>query len=218
MNVTTAGGSRLTLPMMLDWGERLAVAGLFLWIVHSKIGAHEINWFFWLYCLSEGLVVGFILARRGTDKVTPRPLDWFLAISATMLPMFASASPPWEPGRYQFMNPVMNVGTAIYIVGACWQIWAKLTLRRSFGIVAANRGVKISGPYRYMRHPMYFGYLLTHIGMLLNGPNLWNVGLYTAAWIVQIWRLLAEERLLKEDASYQEYTQRTRYRLIPGVF
>jgi protein-S-isoprenylcysteine O-methyltransferase Ste14 len=218
MNVTTLGGQRLSLPFLLDWGERLAVAGLFAWIVHAKTAAHEVNWFFWLYLLSEGLVVGFILARRGTDKVTPRPFDWFLAISATLLPMFVSANPPVEAARFQVFASIVSVGTAIYVVGACWQIWAKLTLRRSFGIVAANRGVKSSGPYRYMRHPMYFGYLMTHIGMFIVSPNLWNIGIYAFAWLFQIMRLMAEERLLTEDATYQEYTQRTRYRLIPGVF
>ena len=218
MFVTIAGGSRLSLAFVLDWIERLAVASLFIWMVSAKIMAGEINWFLGLYCLSEGVVVAFILVRRGTDKVTPRPFDWLLAISATVLPMFASSSPHYLGALLPFLHPLLKFGLAAYLVGAAWQIWAKLTLRRSFGIIAANRGVKVSGPYRYMRHPMYFGYLMTHIGMLLVAPVTWNIAVYAAAWLAQVLRLLAEERLLKEDASYREYTDRTRFRLIPGLF
>ena len=65
-----------------------------------------------------------------------------------------------------------GIAEAITISGFVLQLSAKLTLRRSFGVVAANRGVKASGPYRLVRHPMYAGYALTHVGFLLAGPNL----------------------------------------------
>ena len=58
----------------------------------------------------------------------------------------------------------------------------------------ANRGVVIYGPYRYMRHPMYFGYLLNHIGLFLLRPTDFNLAIYVIAWSMQITRLLAEER------------------------
>jgi protein-S-isoprenylcysteine O-methyltransferase Ste14 len=104
------------------------------------------------------------------------------------------------------------------LIGNIWQAMAKLVLRRSFGIAPANRGVKISGPYRLMRHPMYFGYLLTHIGILILMPSLWNLAIYAVAWFAQIFRLLAEERLLGEDENYRAYQSQVRYRLLPGLF
>ena len=45
------------------------------------------------------------------------------------------------------------------------------TLGRSFGIVAANRGVKTRGPYRLVRHPAYFGYLMSYLGYVAENPS-----------------------------------------------
>jgi protein-S-isoprenylcysteine O-methyltransferase Ste14 len=90
----------------------------------------------------------------------------------------------------------------LMVVGLCLNTAAKLTLRRSFGVVAANRGVKVSGPYRLIRHPMYAGYALTQIGFLLSGPTLWNFTIYALAFSIQIARIRAEERILNNDPAY----------------
>ena len=45
------------------------------------------------------------------------------------------------------------------------------TLGRSFGIVAANRGVKTRGPYRFVRHPTYMGYLICYLGYVAENPR-----------------------------------------------
>lgn len=103
-------------------------------------------------------------------------------------------------------------------VGLVVSVAAKLTLRRSFGLVAANRGVIVSGPYRLVRHPMYAGYLMIHVGYLLSGPNAWNVFIYALTTGLQIVRILAEERVLKADPLYQQLCLKVRYRLVPLVF
>ena len=95
---------------------------------------------------------------------------------------------------------------------------AKIALWRSFGILPANRGVKTGGPYRLLRHPMYAGYLVTHVGFLVGFPSMQNTALYAAAFAVQVGRLLREEAILKEDPVYRNYAARVRYRLIPGLF
>jgi protein-S-isoprenylcysteine O-methyltransferase Ste14 len=107
---------------------------------------------------------------------------------------------------------------AVMVAGFALQFSAKLTLRRSFGVVAANRGVKASGPYRLIRHPMYAGYALTHVGFLLSGPALWNVAVYGATLAIAVRRILAEERVLREDEAYRALAAKVRYRLLPGLF
>jgi protein-S-isoprenylcysteine O-methyltransferase Ste14 len=95
---------------------------------------------------------------------------------------------------------------------------AKLTLRRSFGAVAANRGVKASGPYRFVRHPMYLGYILSQAGILLAGATIRNILVVASCWLFFVWRIEAEERLLAQDEAYRDFMARTRFRLVPGVF
>ena len=97
-------------------------------------------------------------------------------------------------------------------------IGAKLSLQRSFGLVAANRGVKVSGMYVFVRHPMYAGYMMTHIGFFLFAPTLQNFAVYAATWTLLIMRVFAEERILSQDVTYREFQSRVPYRLLPGVF
>ena len=102
--------------------------------------------------------------------------------------------------------------------GMMFQISAKVALWRSYGLIPANRGVKTGGPYRFVRHPMYFGYTLTHIGFLLGFPSLQNFLLYVSTFLIEVARLLREERILNQDSVYRDYATRVHYRLIPGVF
>jgi protein-S-isoprenylcysteine O-methyltransferase Ste14 len=164
-----------------------------------------------LLLASEGLVVLFILLRRPTHDISQRSGDWLLGLAGTLMPLLAIA-PQGAP------IVALPICEALMAGGFLLQLSAKLTLRRSFGVVAANRGVKASGPYRLIRHPMYAGYALTHIGFLLAGPVWWNFALYSATLTVAIRRILAEERILREDPAYGAFAAKVRYRLLPGLF
>lgn len=161
--------------------------------------------------VSEGVVVLFILLRRPTRDISRRGADWALGLAGTLLPLLAI------PPEGASLLPI-RLCEAIMIGGFALQLSAKLTLRRSFGVVAANRGVKASGPYRLVRHPMYAGYAMTHVGFLLSGPTLWNLAIYSTVIAIAIGRILAEERVLREDQAYGAMAARVRYRLLPFVF
>jgi protein-S-isoprenylcysteine O-methyltransferase Ste14 len=121
------------------------------------------------------------------------------------------------PAGVQPIAPA-TVCMAIIIAGLLLQVGAKMTLGLSFGVVAANRGVKVLGPYRLVRHPIYAGYTIAHIGGLLAMPSLTNAWLYGAALVLQIARIFCEERVLKEDIEYRAYAAHVHYRLVPGIF
>jgi len=164
-----------------------------------------------LLLISEGVVVLFILLRRPTEDISRRGGDWFVGLAGTLLPLMAIA----PEGRSLIAIAACET---VMIAGFLLQLSAKLTLRRSFGVVAANRGVKASGPYRIVRHPMYAGYALTHIGFLLSGPTWWNVAIYGSTLVIAVRRILAEERVLGVDPAYEALRQKVRYRLLPFVF
>ena len=87
--------------------------------------------------------------------------------------------------------------------------------------VQRERGhhVVSSGPYRYVRHPLYSGVTLFTVGTaLLLGS--WT-GLLLGAVIVAMlaWRAVGEERTLREQLEgYDDYASRVRFRLIPRVW
>ena len=82
----------------------------------------------------------------------------------------------------------------------------------------ALRGIQVSGAYRWVRHPIYAGYLLNHVAIFVTSPTLYNGIVYLCFYILQVARILLEERLLSQDASYQQYQQQVRYRILPGIF
>jgi protein-S-isoprenylcysteine O-methyltransferase Ste14 len=162
-----------------------------------------------LLLLSEGAVVILLLFRRPTADISIKIQDWIIAAAGTWLPLMVIKG--GEP-------MLGSLGPLLLLLGLVTQVAAKFTLLRSFGLVAANRGVKINGMYAFVRHPMYAGYMLTHIGYLLASPSLWNVGVYVAVWAFLIARMVAEENILGADPEYRKYAQRVRHRIVPGVF
>jgi protein-S-isoprenylcysteine O-methyltransferase Ste14 len=65
---------------------------------------------------------------------------------------------------------------------------------------------------------MYTGYILVHAGLLIADPNIWNVFIIFLCWSLLLWRINAEERLLRADPMYREMAERIRFRLIPGLY
>jgi protein-S-isoprenylcysteine O-methyltransferase Ste14 len=164
-----------------------------------------------LLIVSEGLPIIIIAVRGWSNTISDKPFDWVLAFMGASVPLLSA------PGNASAVIP-QQFAVLIMLTGTFVQISAKVILWRSFGIVPANRGLKIAGPYRFIRHPMYAGYTIAHIGFLLAVPSLWNTIIYSLALALQIARLLREERLLSCDPGYQEYSARVRFRLCPGVF
>ena len=123
--------------------------------------------------------------------------------------MRPAAVPPWAPA---------GICAGLMLVGLIFQVIAKLTLRLSFGMAPANRGLKIAGPYRIVRHPIYASYLIGQVGFFLLNPTLWNAAVYSIGLAVQILRIEAEERLLAHDSGFAAFRAQTRFKLVPGLY
>lgn len=79
--------------------------------------------------------------------------------------------------------------------------------------------VVTTGPYRFVRHPMYSGALLGIVATPLTLGSFWAELLVPPAFALFVVRLLAEERYLAERLpGYVEYLKKTRARLVPGVW
>ena len=196
-------------PRVLDRAEQGLILILWLGLLHRVL--LSLNGYAPLVLISETTVLIFVLIRRPTQAISLRLGDWLLAIAATAAPLMI------KPGLD--MAPALApVGVALVAGGNGVQALAKLSLRRSFGIAPANRGIKSDGLYRFVRHPMYAGYLAVHVGVLILMPSLFNLVLYAIGWWAQILRLRAEEGLLSGDPAYVAFMGKVRWRLVPGVF
>jgi protein-S-isoprenylcysteine O-methyltransferase Ste14 len=164
-----------------------------------------------LLLASEALVVALTLGRRAAGTVDR---SW----NARILTMLATFGPPLvAPMSMSALAPealtiaISSIGLMIVVVG-------KLSLGRSFGLSPANRGVVSTGLYRVVRHPIYAGYLITHLGFVIANPMNWNLLVLVVADVALILRAKCEERTLALDDSYRAYMGRVRWRIVPGVF
>jgi len=165
-----------------------------------------------LLLLSEtATFIIMLLSRRPTVRDW-NPLTVIFTLTATFLyPLFVDTA----PGR-QLIGE--GTGAAIQTIGLAWAVYAKLSLGRSFGLLPARRGIVVNGAYRWVRHPIYLGYFVTHMGFLLANLTLQNLVVYTALYAMQVYRILREEKVLSEDEAYTVYRRQVRYRAIYGLF
>ena len=157
----------------------------------------------------EGWAALLFLVRRPAAHISARPLAWIAAPVGSFAMLFAR---PNDAGLPQLPCELLQV------IGVALALVSLATLGRSFGLVAANRGVKHGGPYRFVRHPAYAGYLLAYVGYVLENPSAVNVALIFVSTAFQLLRIREEETLLTSDRRYQQYRSSVRYRLVPLVY
>jgi len=197
-----------------DIGEKAFILGLFALMatrVVQSIGSGG-TWLNLLQLSAEGLVVVLVLLRKPATELSLKPRDWALAIGATAAPLLV------KPAVHVAALAPVGICAGLMLTGLLFQVISKLTLRLSFGMAPANRGLKVSGPYRIVRHPIYASYLIGQVGFFLLNPSGWNTAIYAAGLALQILRISAEERLLAHDAGFAAFAAQTRYRLIPGLY
>lgn len=161
-----------------------------------------------LFVLLQVTVIISTLLHRSSHSGSAPWQDILLAWGGTLLPL-AMQSTASSPNA---------IGSLLVLVGVLLATGAVLSLGRSFGIEAANRGIQTHGLYRFVRHPIYAAYLPLIGGYLLAYPSVWNA-LVVAGWLLcQVARIKREEAVLSQDAQYQAYAERVRWRLIPGAW
>jgi protein-S-isoprenylcysteine O-methyltransferase Ste14 len=85
--------------------------------------------------------------------------------------------------------------------------------------IAEDQKVISTGPYAFVRHPMYAGSFPILIGTPLALGSWWGVSALIVIVPALIWRLVEEESFLRKNLpGYTEYTDNVRYRLVPYVW
>lgn len=200
-------------PDLADIFARIAIVTLFSFMA-ARIGADFLatgRLTGLLLLAGELLVVVLTIFRRSPSMVDR-------SIRARLLTTLSMLGPPLvRPGFVPAIAPEIAT-VALSFVGLVIVIGGKASLGRSFGLMPANRGVVSNGLYRLVRHPIYMGYLITHVGYLAANPTLWNIIALSAADLALLVRAVCEERTLALDPAYREYQHRVRWRVLPGVF
>lgn len=197
------------LRVVRRWGLNLAIAAVYFWFAQAHFVA-------WVnsgdvrglgVVLIESVVAVLILVRRAPIETSGRVVAWVATLAAILGPMLVRPS-----------SGGWLVGTYLQIVGAAFALFSLFVIGRSFGLVAANRGIVTAGPYGLVRHPIYLGYVIANAGYLLENPTGMNSAILFVATGAQLVRISCEEEVLTHDSAYAEYRKQVRHRLIPYVY
>ncbi len=113
------------------------------------------------------------------------------------------------------------VSILLQVLAALLMLWARLTLGfRSFHLSArpTSGGLVVSGPYRFLRHPVYAAVLLFIFAAIASNFSIQNAGLGLLGTAGALTRILMEEELLRREfTEYTDYAKETK-RLIPFIF
>jgi protein-S-isoprenylcysteine O-methyltransferase Ste14 len=180
----------------------------------------------WLVALRKGEAVTLLPERRG--RAWPLWTQVAIVLLGLVLcggmfyflwiPLFAIPAPT---------ALVMKiVGLVLYLAGCAFVLWARRTLGEMWGI-STSRNVRLrddhqivqSGPYAFVRNPMYFGWWVAMVGLLLLYP-VWMVLLMLIFSVLAfIGRARREDAALAErfGKAWAEYKKHTRF-LIPLIY
>ena len=163
-----------------------------------------------LLLVGEALVVVLTCLRRPASVVDRRPIVRVVTAVSMVCPLLS------QPAQAAPLIPE-SAAAVLLSLGLMVVVCGKISLGYSFGLLPANRGVMERGLYRVVRHPIYLGYLLTHIPFLAAHPSGWNVGVLLAGDAALLVRALYEEETLGRDPQYVKYCQTVKYRIVPGI-
>jgi len=165
----------------------------------------------WLF-VALHIQCAFIFAIRQPARYsTKRPLE----ILVTLLSLIYFLAFDVKPTSSAVLGFVGGVVTAI---GSITTIISIQCLGRSFAVLPSLRDIRTSGVYRFVRHPIYLSYMVAGLGTLMRHPSLYNTSVALAGFVLMMWRIRFEERLLAQEEIYRNYMDAVRYRLIPGLY
>src|SRR5512137_1932555 len=167
-----------------------------------------------------------LLAERMGPKKGAKTWDTALLglYGVAMMIMWIVAGLDWRNHWSSVIGPVAQIGALLIVIaGYGLVVWAT-GVNAFFSQVVriqSERGhtVVSSGPYRNVRHPAYVGMILLVLGAPIMLGSWWALIPGVICAVLMIVRTALEDRTLQAELpGYSEFTQRTRYRLLPGVW
>ncbi len=165
-------------------------------------------------------------ARMKPLKKTAKSWDKVIVVLATAAFIPLLVLPGLDAVRYQWSETSLNVTIVAFasiIISMAFASWSMRENRFATRSVEIQRErgheVVTSGPYQYVRHPMYVGIVILYLSVPLALGSLW--GLIPGAVLATIFvvRTHLEDRMLHEELEgYVAYAERVRYRLVPGIW
>lgn len=123
-----------------------------------------------LIVILETLAIFLLLFRTPAKSLSLSFYDWAVAFGGFLSTIFFR--PVLTGHDTMIYNVIQSVGLSITIAGI-------LVLNKSFGLIAANRGVKTGGIYRFVRYPLYLGYFISYAAYIIQNASYPSLVVFT---------------------------------------
>ena len=205
-------GLSQVLPLVM---QQIALARLFIQTDYSVLPATLVLGIVSRLCTSIffALLVIMFTVRRIPMRYPLGFYPRFAAVVGAFLGTGIVMLPPEE------LSSALYVASLVLIIGGIsFAIWAMIALSRSISILPEARKLVTSGPYVFVRHPLYLGELVALFGIALQYTMPWALLMLGVQCFFQFERIRNEERvLLRAFPNYEDYMKHTA-RLIPRLY
>jgi protein-S-isoprenylcysteine O-methyltransferase Ste14 len=193
--------------ILWSWAAFLLVWGLFSVNVKRDVrglGYASTLWRYWALRVAVAVLI-VVVAVRLAARGGPADANFFSSRTAVFAP-----------------PPVINwIAAALTVIGIAFAIWARVCLGRNWSprpAVKEQPELVTSGPYAYVRHPIYSGVMLAALGAALTG-YLFGIVSFAFVCVIFLSRIRQEETIMRSlfPHDYPEYQTRTK-KLIPFVW
>lgn len=214
-------------------------ANMLFWTAAVFVSAGRINWLRGWVCVATNVIcmtaAGFVVRRRNPGLIETRskwrhkgtksfdkvmlaiylPLTFFQPIVAGLdvVRFRWSAMPFWT----------LYLGILLYAVAIIPITWVMIVnpFAEPSVRIQTDRGhiVVSSGPYRFVRHPLYLGAIVMYPSTALVLGSMWALAVAALLGVLMVVRTALEDRTLRRELpGYEAFTAVTRYRLVPGLW
>jgi protein-S-isoprenylcysteine O-methyltransferase Ste14 len=211
-----------------DYAERYGLSLVYLYFAWVEF---HLLWLLWFnssgavfvpmarhaVALLLNFFVGILLLLGRRAAVPPQKLkDVLVPLAASFFNLTYNCI-HWFPASVQknlcppgLQTPLTATGLLLGVIGSAVALWGILYLGRSFGVFVVVRKVIFGGPYQWVRHPMYLGYVCMLAGLALANYSVAYFSLVPIHIALLLYRARLEESRLSEfSVDYQEYRKRT---------
>jgi len=177
-------------------------------------GGSMLRWAGTLLTVAFYVLVIWCYLRRGPARATTRSVTARAsAVVATWVPFAIPLLHGAPPGAVR-----QGVSDVLLLAGLAWAVWSLRSLGRNLSVIPQVRGVADAGPYRWIRHPLYAGEIVSSLGLTIAAHSLAAIGVWLGLCALQVYRAVREEQLLLAALpAYGAYRIRTAA-LWPGIF
>lgn len=209
-----AASDRTTFRDLFPLDRILAIIAVVPWIylVYWRFGHVEFAFPVLVAQINNFFFIAGMVTRRPPKRVTTNVTFWLISFFST----YGTFGPAFfaETG-----TPLVSmwISNAVAACALLLSVTSRVTLGRNVSVVPARRNLVTTGPYAYIRHPIYTVVFLTYVSLNLQCFSVVNLVMTTTVFALFMVKSLAEEAFLKKDTDYVAYMQKVRYRWIPFV-